>query len=285
MKSDQDNLSTKSQQSESPSLSAAVSLEKHPLDELGEKACGWNSSIVATNQFTPRANIWSALDFLDGITSSSFTILPDRRESIADTMWSNICAEYDAENFCKKLEELNHSFPPEFLAFERAWRRDEFNHYLGFRRLYSLAFGLDEEEIHRKVIARPINFGPISEFLQDPFMICMIVAYDELATSKGYAEEVTEYRNMGPKQLESWIKLVAKDEANHFLNCIDVIKLCFSDRITEIPTILDKLIEISLSETEYGGTFVLDHQGDEYTPEFLERCKAIFLAHFRNAKV
>ncbi len=106
----------------------------------------------------------------------------------------------------------------------------------------------------------------------------MTLAFDVIATTKAYqdARERWYPRFCNPKVLD-WIRLVARDEAFHFQNLLNVIVSGHFDRLHEAAALLDELIRADLAGIGYRATFVLDHQGQQYSPDFLESCRSIRL--------
>ena len=73
-------------------------------------------------------------------------------------------------------------------------------------------------------------------------------------------------------QFFKWIQLVTRDEAFHFHNCLEIVKLRYPDRIREVPKVIERLMEWDLHGGTYQGTFVLDHEGKYFTEDFLLGC-------------
>ncbi len=166
----------------------------------------------------------------------------------------------------------------EFKAFEVLWAQDELNHYEGFRDIYSLFYGDAVKTVDDKMSARIPDFTSIAHFLNDEFTALVVLAYDEIATARAYQMDFSLYKKFGPKPLAEWIKLVAQDEFFHFDNVIEIIKACYSERVSEVSSIVKHLIDYDLSDEAYNSTFVLDHKGYYFSPDFLEKCGSIICA-------
>ena len=248
---------------------------------LSEKSfCGFSIKFPFTS-FIPKSISWSSSEILQGLVREDISLSNEVLEQFRGVIWGDLCAEHDAENFCCLLEKRGGAHSPEFLAFERAWRCDEFNHYLGFRSLYFMMYGVSEATVTQNLKDREVNFEPLKNFLKDEFLITLTIAYDELATTRAYAVDHEMYRSFGNRAFETWIKNVTKDEGIHFYNCLEVLKRCHSERINEIPDIVEELIKWDLQRNTYKGTFIFDHGGEQFTPEFLERCGDILLSNFK----
>lgn len=245
-----------------------------------KSSCGIKSEFLFTS-FTPKTISWSSSEILQGLRREDILLSNEALEQFRDVIWGDLCAEHDAENFCRLLERRGGDRSPEFIAFERAWRRDEFNHYIGFRSLYCTIYGVSEATVTQNLKAREVNFEPLKDFLKDDFLITLTIAYDEIATTRAYAVDHKMYRSFGNRSVEIWIKNVTRDEGNHFRNCLEVIKRCHSERINEIPDIVEELIKFNLRRNTYKGTFIFDHGGEQFTPEFLQGCGDLLLNYFK----
>jgi hypothetical protein len=200
---------------------------------------------------------------------------------------NDTAAEYDAENLCRYLEERSLtgdlSLTPAFKKFEKSWRRDEMNHAFGFAMLESLLFDISVDDIFRELRLGVPNFKVLADqgFFDDEFSTSVVIAYDEISTTRSYAED---YRMRYPKFkngiLLDWIKQVAIDERRHFTNIVNVIKTEHANRIPEIPELLSRILKWENSEHEYGRTFVLDHTGEQFTPNFINKSAEKFLQQF-----
>jgi hypothetical protein len=222
--------------------------------------------------YESKSRPWSALELLLPVVPEAINLSQQAKEQLEAFFWKDLASEYDAENFCVMLEESGLTFSDEFISFEKVWRRDEYNHYLGFRRIYSLFYGEDEEAITERLKRRKPDFKDMEEFITDEFKLCLILAYDEIVTTRAYGEDVPFYKSLGPDAFNAWIKNVRADEAVHYLNCIRVAQVRHRDRLPEAKELLQRILEIDLNMKEYHATFVLDHKGAPFTPEMLREC-------------
>lgn len=222
--------------------------------------------------------IWQSITLLHDVNQSSFDNIPaNLKQSIHDEMWNNLAAEYDAIHLSKRLRAQKQIFTEDFLAFEHIWLLDEMNHYLGLRKIYSMMFGFDEAEIHSKITARIPNFTEIEDFLNDEFTLCVCFSYDELASTKGYAEAFPLYDSFGVPSVSKWIRLAARDELYHSLNAQSLIKSIHHKKFLEVPKILRKIVLRDSSRHDgYKATFLFDHDFDPennpFSANFLKNC-------------
>lgn len=245
------------------------------MDEL---FCGSTDSYPLST-FTPKSIPWSSLALIGELGRQDIVLSDHIIAEHKSTFWDNLCSEYDAENFCLFLQIGSFILSSEFKAFEFVWRRDEFNHHLGFRHIYSILYDVPVKDIAKKLEQRQVDFAPIQNLLEDEFKICLLLAYDEIATTKSYALDYEFYKSFGNDNFHSWIKLVTRDEAYHFNNCMEIIGKNFYNRIGEIPALVDDFIRWDLSRNEYKGTFVLDH--DNYSEDFLKSSGQIIKQYFK----
>jgi hypothetical protein len=223
--------------------------------------------------YESKSRSWNALELLAPLTPADFArMTADQRADEEPMFWESVCSEYDAENLCLELERRRDAgavYSPEFWGFEKVWRRDEMNHYVGFRRLYALIYGKPEAEIEAEMRQRAADFTAFGEFLTDEFKLCLMLAYDELATTRSYAGDVPFFRSLGHPVLAQWIERVRGDEALHYLNALRVAQARFPDRMPDAPAIVARILELDLTPGDYRATFILDHKGPSYTPAIL----------------
>ncbi len=225
------------------------------------------------------------MEVLKGITKNDIKLPESEFTSATDLLKFDMLTEFDSQNFCDYLKKRRKSglhFSDEFDVFERVWKKDEENHYIGYRRLLSLFTGLNEDTLHEEAINRSVDFGYIEEFLQDEFMICLVLAYDEIITVNSCKMDFALFSSMGNDNLLKWIKNVARDEHFHFTNIINILKTNYADRFDEIPAFIESLISYDCSGDKYGCTFVMDHDSDKFPRCLLEDYKGKIIYSLTN---
>jgi hypothetical protein len=224
-------------------------------------------------KFTPRSVQWSSLELLEGIGAEDISANSEQRESVRDELWGDLCAEHDAEYFWTYLNAGDHSFSAAFQSVVSVWRSDERNHYLGLRRICSLVYGLTEEEIDRRMAEREVNFIPMHHLLADEFRICVVAAYDELVSARGYKRFAGEFKAFGRPEFVTLIKRAARDEALHYQNFLDVLRFAHAGRLNEVAGVVDEICAYEARrDLEYSATFILDHFDDTFSRGFLADC-------------
>jgi hypothetical protein len=220
---------------------------------------------------------WHSATVLEGLTKADVCLSGEEIANRKEFLWNAMLTEYDAKNLAAYLTTRGIEFSPEFLSFKRAWSRDEWNHYLGFRQIYSMLYDEPEDKIAERLEKDSGNFEPIAKFLDDEFKVCLVLAYDEIATFKSYLAEFPFYTALDI-QVFHWFQRVTRDELNHFLNCMELIRCKHSKRISEIAGTIDLFIKWDIARHPYVRTFVLDHYW--YSQRFLEHCGELISGYF-----
>lgn len=253
----------------------------HYRKEFDEHRVNWSCGLNLPAQVEhgmlgasdPSLTLLAAMD----ATNVHLPPAPERQEVerlLRRAMW----AEYDAECLCKEIDlrvaDGRLQLSASFREFERLWRRDELDHALGFIKLYSILFGTDETAELETLSKRTGDFTKLDRLFTDELSLALVIAYDEIATTRSYAIDAKEfYPHFGFAGLVPWIRRLAGDEGRHFANCISVIRKEHSHRFAEIPAILEGVVTLDMQKNPYAGTFVLDHDDDQFAPEMLEECK------------
>ena len=185
-------------------------------------------------------------------------------------------AEYDANRLCERLvtaaETEGVVFSPEFKACELLWRRDEFRHYQGFRRIWSLISGQLETEVDGEMAAAESDFSELQVFFGSEQGVSVLVVYDELTTVRSYREDLPMYRAMG-SNFEEWFKLVISDEVFHYGNFLQVIRHNHRHKLSQALEFLRLLIELDKKGAKYNRTFVLDRRANTFDSQsFIQAC-------------
>jgi hypothetical protein len=225
------------------------------------------------DRFTPRVVKWSAHELLGGVTTDHVTASPELRRAVRRNLWGDMCAEYDSEHLWQHLNTGGFDFSTEFRSALAEWRSDERNHYVGLRHICSTMYDVAEEEIDTEMTDRRADFSAIQGFLTDEFRICVVLAYDELVSSRGYRLFFDSFGKFGPPQYSQWVRWACRDEAWHYQNFLDVIRMVHPNRL---PGVAGVIREIEAYESSpamtYHGTFLLDHTGETLGRDFLVDC-------------
>lgn len=221
---------------------------------------------------TMRAVAAPSTALLDGVTTESLRFAAADFAPLRSTMEKAIHAEHDAELLCKELERRVAAgaltLTPAFRAFEHAWRRDELDHTIGFAQVHGAIYGEDPRAILEGLRARRADFVALDAFLRDELSLCLLLAYDELATTRSYARDWHDlYPRLACEQVTTWIQRVAADEARHYHNLLEVLRGEHRGSLRRAPGILDAILEADLLRPRYQATFALDHDDPSVFPE------------------
>jgi hypothetical protein len=229
---------------------------------------------------------WDSADLLGDVQLPDL-LKANRMEHVEELFLFDMNTEYDAMNlytYLRAREAEGHKFTDDFWAFVKAWREDEWNHYVGYRQLYALCTGRSEQDLHEQVVARPADFRPVETFLDDEFKICLVIAYDEMFTIWSCKQDFELFDAFGKPRVSRWIRRVARDEGFHFQNALEVLRRQHAHRIDEAEGFLDSILEWDLESHDYKSTFVLDHEEWRYDREMLVGLKNKILTYLKTGK-
>jgi len=219
---------------------------------------------------------WTSEEILGTVPFQSSSVSEDERSKLVSLFETDASTEYDARHLFTRITPYLPDWPSEVLSYMTRWELDERNHYLGLRRLWSVASGHPESELDKRFLERVPDFGSIEEFLNDPFCLMVALAYDERVTVQAYATDYQVYDSLGllPSR---WIRLTSRDEAYHYRIALKILQREFRERMEEVPSLLERLLAHDLSRTPYGSTFLLDHDDGElyFTASKLRKCAEI----------
>jgi hypothetical protein len=227
---------------------------------------------------------WSSTQLLKGITSKEITASVEIRKKVHHDLWGDMCAENDAENLWHHLGQLKLNYSEPFMNALNAWREDEQNHYIGLRQICATLYDVSEDDIDAQMKTRIPNYQDLEKFLTDEFKICVVLAYDELVSARGYTIFIEDFEQFGPKQYVTWVRRAARDEALHYQNFIDIARIVHKERLPESKEIIQEIIHYeNRAKYEYNATFLLDHTEETFEREFLNSCAEMtFKALMRN---
>jgi hypothetical protein len=260
-------------------------LKTPTLDTL--EFCGKHIAIPEIS-FCVAADNWESTSMLSCISPNNTSRALARDPGFREILRNDATSEFDANNLCDYLEKRVQAgslvLSAEFMKFEKAWRRDEMNHALGFAMLEAFLYDVTVEDVFAELRSAEPNFTPLAErgFFEDEFTTAVVIAYDEISTTLSYRDDqITRYPKFNNPVMIEWIRRVANDEGHHFRNIVSLIKTKHANRICEIPKLVERIWEWELSEHTYGRTFVLDHTGEQFTRGFMLNALDKLLKQFR----
>lgn len=210
---------------------------------------------------------------LGRLTLRDIEISREQLEELEPSFWNFLCSEDDSRHFYRRAHDGRGRYSDALFSFLEVWREDEANHAVGFKMIYQALYGQSSEAVDARLAARRADFSRIEEILGDEFTMCLVLAYDELATTHAYHRDFAFYDSLGPDELKTWIRLVTSDEALHLANLVRLIGQQHRHRIPEARRALERIVEVDLRGGDYGATFVLDHSGAGFnlSPEELSK--------------
>jgi len=211
---------------------------------------------------------WEAQKLLSRIDSSHFNATAERLQELESFFWFDLCAEYDAHHLHQRILNAGQPWTLEFKQFERLWYRDEINHFQGFRELYHKLFGESRESIDERLASRSADFSAVECFLADELALTVLFAYDELATTGAYHNDIALYRELNHPVLDEFIRRLVRDESYHFQNAAALIGSIHGRRLHEVPGLIADCVDHDLKGHGYSGTFIFDHEWDGYDASY-----------------
>ncbi len=198
------------------------------------------------------------------------------RERLRETLLDDLVTEYDARHLDVRLRAGAVPWSRRFQAVEEAWLRDEEDHYRGFLLLQQELFGFDASCLED----RRGDFRHLEEFLDDEFATCILGAFDELVTIRGYKGNLHRYDLLGPA-VRRFLRAVIADEGRHYHHFFQVAVEEHPQRLAEGPEILARAR--ALAGRPYRQTFLLDHDDPVYGAPIFDEAAGILEARLRRA--
>lgn len=224
-----------------------------------------------TTSYVPRRRSWSVKALFDGVSSDQVTCSPAEAAAAEPRLWTDLVAEWDARLLEAFILERERSLTGAFHRFLAAWAQDEERHTDGLLRLYSLVTGEAEASVRGRLMERRGDFCAVEPLLEDEFELLVLLAYDEAMSTAGYSEDLPFYQSLGPAPFGRLLRELKNDEAVHYRNAVELLVLAYSDRIDEVPRVVERVVRFDEAQDEYRATFVLDHATDQFDGAKMER--------------
>lgn len=225
---------------------------------------------------------WSPSELLKDVSGTVF--LPSssaERETRYANLWQGLCSESDAGALKEEINRRELLVTEDGARFIDLWSRDEKRHAEGFIMLLEILCGLDPAQTRHELALRTHDFSLINEHLADEFSLLALIAFDEIATCRGYSRDREFYAGLGHPAFFTWIKATIADEATHATNAVRVIHRHHSHRLAELDCILSRWTESAMSHRAYRGTFLMDSLELGYFredfPEFAANLKRLVM--------
>ena len=199
---------------------------------------------------------------------------PDVESRIAASLRDDMVTEYDARFLVDYIDSLNLSLGSSFRKTLRNWYRDEVRHFSSFRCVVENC--LEEREL--ALDSREPDFSLVEHLFEGEFEILCLLAYDELATLRGYRGNLPLYDTLG-QGLGRHVRRVIADEAGHYADFRALLVGHHSHRLPEVPDVVRRIRETE--GTPYRATFVLDHDDPVYGDHIFDDAARILVSQMQ----
>ena len=176
----------------------------------------------------------------------------------------DVYSEGDSQPLFDYLVTRQGEFTRDFWLMMEKWLADELQHYEALRRVYRLLAGVSFEAMDLAFAKRNHEIEPIQEILKDEFTILVALLFDEMGSTISYRRDLGEYYQHYSHEIRRIGKYLVMDEGIHFNNAVNLIKKNHSDRIQEIPFLLDQISQLESKLRRYCKTFFLDHAQEQF---------------------
>jgi hypothetical protein len=262
----------KLQYSSDRAFDGTESAEPLPAGKRQQRRMTLNEGTQATG-FQPVRRHWEPEDLFAGLDRSKLPDPAGQTEARRAKLWKDLYVEYDARQLQAEVDRRGLAKTDEAKAFLAAWDADEKRHTRGFIQIMELVADSTAAELWEALGARKADFKVLDPYLSDEFSICVIIAFDEMVTCHAYAEDREFYETLGSDAFIVWLRELMADEAAHCHNAINVIRTRHTHRIPEVEALLHGIAKAIPDASGYGGTFVMDYFGDDYTQGMIDRCR------------
>jgi hypothetical protein len=124
--------------------------------------------------------------------------------------------------------------------------------------------GVSFEAMDLAFAKRNHEIEPINSLLKDEFTILVALLFDEMGSTISYRRDLWEYYQYYGHEIGRIGKYLVMDEGIHFNNAVNFIKKNHSDRIQEIPFLLEQISQLESKLRRYCKTFFLDHAQEQF---------------------
>jgi hypothetical protein len=207
---------------------------------------------------------WSSEHLLRDVSAGHIKLSSKERRASEGLLWRSICSEHDARHFFRQLITVGPPLPWKMQEFLAGWFADEVNHARGFKILYEKIYGLPPDEIEERLASRLIDFSHLAEFFGSLFSVCILFAFDELVTTHVYEMSIGFFRQWGIPTVTEWSRRLVRDEARHYRTVMGIVREYCAAEAPLAEDLLARVIDVDLAQTDYHGTFVLDHTCAEF---------------------
>ena len=204
----------------------------------------------------------------ESLTASLEALEPELRSRLKATLLDDMLTEYDARFLVDFVQGLSVEFSEAFIEVFQNWAVEEEAHYAAFRGICKLF----RPGLQADLDARRPDFGGIEHLFGSEFEILCLLAYDELATIRGYRGNLPLYDLLGAP-FGSFLRTVVADEGRHYASFRQLLFDCHGDKLADAPAIIRRIR--GADGAPYQSTFVLDHDDPIYGTEIFDEAAAV----------
>ena len=197
---------------------------------------------------------------------------PEARGRLEATLLDDMVTEYDARFLVAFIRTLPIEFSSDFQEVFDQWADEEQAHHAAFRRVCELF----RPGLQADLEARQPDFSGIAHLFGSEFEILCLLAYDELATVRGYRGNLELYDLLGPG-FGAFLRRVVADEGRHYASFRGLLLQGHGDRLAEAPAVIRRIR--GADGTPYRATFVLDHDDPIYGEEIFDETARVLERH------
>ena len=198
----------------------------------------------------------------------------NERSRLSASLRDDMVTEYDARFLVEYIDSLNVPLGVAFRRTLKAWYRDEVRHFSSFRCVVETC--LDEAGVDLE--AREPDFSLVEHLFPGEFEILCLLAYDELATLRGYRGNLPLYDRLG-SGLGQHVRRVIADEAGHYADFRALLVEHHRHRLAEVPEVVRRIR--ATEGTPYRATFVLDHDDPVYGDHIFDDAARILVSQMQ----
>lgn len=202
---------------------------------------------------------WHPDRLFEGISRTKFLAANQQEQDDRyANLWQGLCSESDAAALKHEIFRRNILETDDAKRYIDLWSRDEQRHAEGFVLLLELLCGIPSDVTKDRLRSRGHDLSLINKHIVDEFTLLTLIAFDEIATCRGYSRDREFYAGLGHEAFLTWIKATIADEMTHATNAVRVIHKHHADRLGELDAVLDGWTESATTHHEYRGTFLMD---------------------------
>ena len=205
------------------------------------------------------------------------TVPGERRARLLASLRDDMVTEYDARFLVDYLDRMDQSLCGPFREMLARWYDDEVRHFESFRCIVETCSGDATADLD----ARRPDFAGVAHLFGGEFEILCLLAYDELATLRGYRGNLPMYAALGDR-LGAFVRRVIGDEAGHYAGFRALLAERHAGRLGEVEEVVRRIR--ATEGTPYHATFVLDHDDPVYGEHIFDEAARVLVSQMQRER-